>query len=155
MNLIKKYRIVIAVVLPVLILILIKSVGTNHFRNDAKRWAESSLMRSNIISFEKAGALEGDKLIINLDEGNKIIQDLNIKTINIPENTILDKNNLKILRGHKGPVFIFSEEKALSARIWMVLSQMGNDNIFVLTSNTDDEEFKYKFRPDTTIKPEL
>jgi hypothetical protein len=155
MNLIKKYKIVIAVILPVLILILIKSMGTNHFSSDAKRWAETSISRSNIISFEKAVAVEGDKLIINLDEGNKTIQDLGIETIDISDSLILDKDNLRIIKDHKGPVLLFSERTALSARIWMVISQMGCDNIFVLTSNIDGEVFKYKFRPDTTVRPEL
>ena len=40
MYLLKKYKAVIIVVLPILILVLLRYFGPNHFKSDAKRWAE-------------------------------------------------------------------------------------------------------------------
>lgn len=68
MELIKKYRLIIAVVLPILILVLIKALVTTHFKSDVKKWAEPSVTRSNIITEKKAGLLAGEKLILNLDK---------------------------------------------------------------------------------------
>ena len=66
MEFINRYKVVIAVVLPVLILVLIRSFGANHFKSDPKKWAEPSVMRTNIITPEQAGILSGNKLFINL-----------------------------------------------------------------------------------------
>lgn len=155
MELLNKYKIVIAVVLPILILVLIRSFGANHFKGDAKRWAEPSVMRSNIITRDQTGTLSGEKLIINLSEESSGINNLSMNSLNIPADSILSKNNLNRIRNHNGPMLLFSTRTAVSVRVWMILSQMGYKNIFILTDNADNEVLKYKFRPDTLVKPEL
>jgi rhodanese-related sulfurtransferase len=155
MEFIKKYKVVLAIVLTVLILVLIRSFGANHFKSDAKRWAEPSVMRSNLITPEQAGTLSGKKLVICLDEyvaeNNEVPKD----AIYIHADSILNKNNLHIIRNHVGPILLVSSDMAISARIWMVLCQMGYSNIYIYTGITDNEIFKYKFRPDTIVRPEL
>jgi hypothetical protein len=154
MGIIKKYKVVILVVMPVLILVLFRAFGTNHFKNDARRWAEPSVARSNIISEDQLGTLSGEKLIINLDKKSSgIEQNINNKVISA--DSILSKNVLNIIRKHGGPVLLFSSDAAVSARVWMILSQMGYGNIYIFTNDTDNEVLKNKFRPDTVIRPEL
>jgi hypothetical protein len=155
MKVINKYKVIIAVVLPILILVLIRSFGANHFKSDAKRWAEPSVLRSNIITGDQFGTLTGDKLIINLGKAVSGIYNMNIDELNIPADSILSKNHLKTIRKHDGPVLLFSSETAVSSRIWMVLSQMGYQNIFILANDSDNEVLKYKFQPDTLVRPEL
>jgi hypothetical protein len=155
MGIIHKYKVVIAVVLPILILVLIRQFGGNHFQTDAKRWSEPSIMRSNIITEEKIGTLSGEKLIINLGEGNREIKDMGMELLNIPADSVLSKNILHTIGKHDGPLLLYSSETAVSARIWMVLSQMGYKNIFILTNEADNEISKNKFRPDTIVRPEL
>ena len=155
MNLINKYKVVIAVVLPILILVLIREFGTNHFKSNAKRWAEPSVTRSNIISGEQHGTLSGENLIINLNEDFRAVKEFTTYAVNIPADSILSKKNFNIIRNHDGPVVLFSTETAVSARIWMVLSQMGYKNIYILTNDSGNEVFKYKFRSDTLVRPEL
>jgi hypothetical protein len=75
--------------------------------------------------------------------------------IQIPADSILCNQYLSIIKKHKGPLLLFSDDKTISARIWMILSQIGRRNIFILTNNKNNEVFKYKFRPDTLIRPEL
>lgn len=155
MSLINKYKVVIAVVLPILILVLIRSFCANHFKSDAKRWAEPSVKQSNIITGEQINALSGEKLIINLGEAGSGLNEITSDALFIAANSILSKNNLSIIRKHDGPVLLVSSETAVSARIWMVLSQMGYKNIYILTNDADSEVLKYKFRPDTLVRPEL
>ncbi len=154
MDLIKKYKIIISIVLPVLILVLIRTFGSGHFKSDAKKWAEPSVERSNLITSEKIGSLPGEKLIINLDDKINRINNMTQVAISIPADSIISKNYLSIIRNHSGSVLLFSYDPAVSARIWMVLSQMGYKNIYILIS-IDNEVLNYKFRPDTSIKPEL
>jgi len=155
MNFLKNNKVLFAIILPVLILVIIRSLGTNHFKNDAVKWAEPSLSRSNIISKNQIGSLLGEKLIINLGEGAGQMDELPKDAINIPANTILSKENLKIIRKHDGPVLLFSNEPSVSIRIWMLVSQLGYKNLYILTNESDNEVLKYKFRPDTLVRPEL
>ncbi len=155
MELIKKYRLIIAVVLPILILVLIKALVTTHFKSDVKKWAEPSVTRSNIITEKKAGLLAGEKLILNLDKKVRKNNGIQNDTLFVSPDSVLNKNYLNTIRKHNGPVLIFSSEISVSSRIWMILSQMGYMNIFILTNDTDNELFKNKFRPDTLVRPEL
>jgi len=156
MELIKKYRLVIAVVLPILILVLLRSLGVNHFKNNVKRWAEPSVKQSNTIDIKQSDALSGKKLIINLDNDVIGIREIFTDAQNIPADSVLTKKYFKIIRKHDGPVLLFSSQPSISARIWMILSQMGFKNTYILTNNKDNEVFKYKFRPDTlSLRPEL
>ncbi len=155
MEIIKKYKIVIAIVIPLLILVLIRSTGTNHFKSDAGKLAKHSLDRINLIDTKNIETLSGEILIIVLDK-SEIQQDgISAKTISIPADSIVAKKNIKTILAHSGPLLLYSSEPSLSARIWMILSQMGIKDIFILTSDKDNEVIKYKFRPDTITGPEL
>jgi hypothetical protein len=50
---------------------------------------------------------------------------------------ILEKENLSLIRKNNGPVILFSEDSSVSARIWMVLSEMGMRNIYILQEQAD------------------
>lgn len=155
MELIKKYKVSIMIVVPVLILVLFRSFGSNHFQSDSKKWAEPSVMRSNIVTSEKLSSLKGEVLLINLDGVKSSGNLFTGKSLNITPDSVLDRNNVKVIHQHNGPVVLSSFEPAVSARIWMLLSQMGIKNLYILSNSTDNEVFKNKFRPDTLVRPEL
>jgi hypothetical protein len=155
MNIVYKYKVVIAVVLPILILVLIKTLSGNQFKRDVKRWAEPSVIGSNIIISDKTGALSGEKLIINLGKEEYKTRGLVRDVFTIPADSILLRNNLNTIRKHNGPVLLFSYDLAVSSRIWMFLSQMGFKNIYILSNDTDNEVLKNRFRSDTIPGPEL
>jgi hypothetical protein len=154
MNFLRKNKALIAVILTVLILILIRSLSSNHFKNNAKRWAEPSVKRSNIVNPDQADKLPGDKLIVNLT-AKKPDNNPGIKQLNVPADSILSKKYFGSIKDNQGPVFLFSEDVTISSRIWMLLSQMGCQNIYILTRDTDEEVLKHKFRPDSLAGPEL
>jgi hypothetical protein len=148
MEVIKKNLVVIFIVLTLLVLILIRATGMNHFKSDAKSHAEASMMQTNTITSEKFVALQGNKLLINLGGDTNDSNGIPVERINVSPDSILIKSHLNAIMKHKGPVVLYSSEPAMAARIWMLLSQMGRKDIFIL-SNTDDETLKYKFHPDT------
>ena len=155
MEIIKQYKPIIVVVSTILILVILRSTGLNHFRPDAEKLAAPSVAKSNIITLEQMGSFPGEILLINL--GQERIPTVNFtgKTIHITADSVLTNNNLRMLHRHKGPILIYSADPEIVARIWMVLSQTGVRNIFILTGESDNESFKYKFRPDSSIRPEL
>ena len=155
MEFLKRYKLVILIVLPIIILVLIRTLGDNHFKADAKRWAEPSFEQSNIITSERMETIPGERLIINLDKDKMGMDDSIVYFLNIPPDSILSKIYHKAIRNHSGPVFLKSTEIDVSSRIWMILSQMGKGSVYILASDTDNEVLKYKFRPDTSVGPEL
>jgi hypothetical protein len=155
MELIRKYKVILLIVIPVAILVIFRAAGMDHFRSDAKKLAEASFSRSNIITPEKVNQIKGDKIIVNL--GKDVIKH-NFQSSNtfvISPDSILIKENLKMFRDHEVPILLYSAETAVSVRIWMLLTQMGFENLFILSDDSEPEALKYEFRPDTTARPEL
>jgi hypothetical protein len=153
MKKIGQYRGIIMIIVPVLILVLMRTFSPNHFKTDASKWAEPSFTHNNIISYSEVENLSGDKLIINLSTGKNNPGFASYKVNSFPPDSVLLKEHLKAIKKHNGPVILYSDSNAISARIWMIISQMGYRNIFILSD--DNEIFKNKFRPDSTASPEL
>ncbi len=156
MEFINKYKVVIAIILPVLILVLIRQFGSRHFKSDAPKLAEQSRMLANIITEERTGSFPGDKLFVRI--GDTTTPTGNIQgqeVLNITPGSVLNKDILSVIRKHDGPVFLVSDDISLSSRLWMVLSQMGCSNIYIISGDPGNEVLKYKFRPDATVSPEL
>ncbi|MGE5406081.1 MAG: hypothetical protein ACM3NR_00105 [Methanosarcina sp.] len=149
---IKKMKPVFFIVLPLLALVIIRALGNDHFKADAVRWAEPSIKSRNVIDPANIQSVPGEKLIINLGNGS-IPENLNNEAIKIDPATILEKQNMKLLRNRS--ILLWSVEPGVAARTWMLLSQLGYKNIFILESGNASENFKKEFRPDTMlIRPE-
>ncbi len=144
---VKKNRGVIIIVLILLLLILFRSTGKNHFKNDSKKWAQSSINKSDIIISEKLGLPDGKNLLINLDK-DKLTKN-NSDILNISPDSVFSKKYFNDIMKHDGPVLLFSSNSGVSARVWMLLSQMGKKKLYILSDKTDNEVLKYKFKPDS------
>ena len=154
-DLIKRNKEVIIIVVILLILILFRSVGKDHFKSDVKKWGVPSLKQSDIILTEELGMTSGKNLIIILDKGASNFKVSNVEKKNIPADSILNKRNLNLIFKHDGPVILFSSNPGVSARIWMLLSQMGKKNLFILSNQADNDVLKYKFKPDSLIRQQF
>lgn len=136
----------VLIVLVLSILVLYRATAHNHFKNDAKRWALSSMNHSNTVSVQKIAFLKEKYLLINLDQANQINIPLNYQSIK-PDSIFSDKYLNPILK-FDGRVILVSSDPGISARIWMILSQMGRTNLFILTDNEDNEVLKFQLKPD-------
>lgn len=153
MIILKRYRVIFAVVLPIIILVLVRQFGGNYFKHDAQKWASPSFDHSNIISTEKLKTLPGKKLIINLEGKKYENTDMDFSYLSVSPESLLGKKELKSIRKFQGSILLTGSTD-LSVRAWMILSQMGVKNIYVLSDDIDNEVLKYKFRPDTLVRPE-
>ena len=50
------------------LLVLLRTFNQNKFRYDAVKWAEPSVLGSNILTEDQAVSIEGKKLFIALDD---------------------------------------------------------------------------------------
>jgi hypothetical protein len=132
MKLIKKYRVVILIFSLVTLLVILRTFSQNNFRYDAVKWAAPSVLGSNILTENQAVSIEGKKLIIALGSEVTVSEQLQSNVLRMEAESILDKSNLEILRGNKGPVILYSGQISVSAKVWMVLSEMGLKNIYII-----------------------
>ncbi len=146
---IRTYKIVIGILLIVLILVVIRFLNGDHFKNGAEKNALAALLKSNIISRSQVKQIEPNATFIYLGSKAEGMEPENIETITMDSEEILNKQNLQLIQKIKGSIVLVSEDQTLSARIWMLLAQKGIDNLYILTDKEDIESFKYKFQPET------
>lgn len=132
MKFLNQYRFVILIVLIVTSLILVRTFNQGNFRYDAVRWAEPSLSGSNILTEDEVKSLDGEKLIIDLGNNADVSKRFKESKRVMDPVSILEKENIRIMRGNKGPVILVSGDISVSSRVWMVLSEMGLKNLFIL-----------------------
>jgi rhodanese-related sulfurtransferase len=149
MNPIRQYGIIFFVVLAVVILVLVRSLSPGHFKQNARKLAEASFTNSNTMSREKLGTLRTSSLIVDLSDHDKLPKNPPAGAVNIPFRSLLEKAGQKVIHEFKGPVFLYSENPGTSAKAWIILSEMGYRNLYILTDEPDNEVMKYKFLPDT------
>lgn len=130
MKVLKQYWLVLLVALITGTAILIKSYSTRTFRYDAVRWAEQSVGEKNLVAEDEITQLNGDILLININQSDK--PSLKIKQVSIQADSLLSNTYKKLIFRHNGPIILSSAEQHISAAIWMVLSQMGRKEIFIL-----------------------
>ncbi len=133
MKFIKQNWLVISIFLLVVLLVLIRTFNQKNFRYDAVKWAEPSALGSNILTEDQVEALDGEKLMIAFGNDLTVSKKFQNITLRMDPESILEKANLDILRRNKGPVILFSDESSVSAKIWMVLSEMGLKNIYIFS----------------------
>lgn len=138
MKFLRQYWLVLLIILLAVILVLFRTYGHN-FRYDAVRWAEPSAYGSNIISEDQIAAMNNGVLLISLGNEAPAIEQLQDKIMKLNPESILEKTNLSLIRKNKGPVILYSEDDSVSARVWLVLSEMGIRNIFILRDDSKNE----------------
>lgn len=146
----RPYLPVILIVLPVIVLVFIRLYAPGGFKADAHKLAETSFTGTNLLNREQVDALGSKPLIVKFVNGNASQIKSSSDTLFIAVDRLLDKGNLKTINTHQGPVLLVSDNPAISAKAWMILSQMGFRDLFILTEKDSNEVLKYKFRPDTT-----
>jgi hypothetical protein len=145
----RPYLYVILIVLPVIILVLLRAFASGGFKPDANKLAEASFSGSNLLNREQVAALGSKPLIVKLAKEDTGQISPSSDTLFIAAGRLIDEENLKAIHAHQGPVLLVSDNPVVSAKAWMILSQMGYRDLFVLVEKDSNEVLKYKFRPDT------
>ncbi|MFZ2285902.1 MAG: rhodanese-like domain-containing protein [Bacteroidales bacterium] len=132
MKLLRRNWLILAILLLVVALVLIRSFSRSSFRYDASRWAAPSADGSNLVSTDKIAGAGDQVLMITLGNTAAVPGESKGTTVLIPPAEILEKENLKLIRKNKGPVLLYSDDGSVTARVWMVLSEMGIRNVYIL-----------------------
>lgn len=164
---------IILILIPaflILVLIGFKSFDKNSFDLSEDEVHDISLKQEHILSISdlKTKLRSEEKIIlIDLREQNIFEAKHLAKAINIPIQKLLERAVFEEYTNKHNSVVLYSKSVDETAIVWIVLTQMGYENIYILditndliseaifekeTYLLDDEVLKYKFQPDTTIK---
>ncbi len=130
-----------------LALVLIRTFNPNLFKQpaiDAIKAAGNNTVTVNQLQLDSE-----PRVIVELDEHDQRFSE----SLSIPFSQLLEKNNQKKLKEAQGNIYLHSAKTETSAKAWVILNQLGFDNVFIL-SDEQPEVLKYKFRPDTEARPE-
>jgi len=138
MKLIKQYWLFLTIVVLVVAMVLIRSFSRNSFRYDASRWVAASADGSNLMTPEQAAEAGDQMLLVNLGNNEEPSGQFKERSVMISPEVILDRENIRLIRKNKGPVVLTSGDASVSARVWIVLSEMGMKNIHILRNEGAD-----------------
>lgn len=153
MQKLKLFLFPLLVILILGILVLVRSLSFD-FKNDAAKWMKPSFNGKNIINKSHLNSLSGQVLILNLTPKEETFSGLQAKVVKLAPSAILEKQFQKIIHEHEGPIVLYSDDISVAAKLWMLLSQKGYTDLYILSESSDDEVLKQKFQPDTTIRLE-
>ena len=131
MKRIKQYRYVLAAVVVLSALVAFRSWNPEKFRYDAVKWAEPSTGGANVIAGEGLSS-QDDILFVILDEGCSIPDLAGVGILKAAPGDLLEGDNFRKIRRNKGPVVLCSGDMSVSARVWMVLSETGIRELYIL-----------------------
>ncbi len=138
MKFLKQYRFVLIIFLVIVALVLFRSFSRTGFRYDASRWAEASFDGSNLLTADQLSTLTGEVMLLNLGSEAAIPDEIQVKVLNMSAASITGKENLTLIRKHRGPVILYSDDHSVSARAWMILSEMGMKNVYIFQDPVSD-----------------
>jgi len=133
MKLLKRNWLILTIMFLVVAMVLIRSFTQNSFRYDAVRWAAMSADGSNMISPDQIALAGEGVLLISLGNMSEVPAQFKEQAVMIAPEEILAKEKLKLIRKNRGPVILSSDDPSVSARVWMVLSEMGIKNLYILS----------------------
>lgn len=133
MELLKRYWLILTIMVLVVAVVLIRSFSRDSFRYDAVRLAVSSTDESNLISRDQMVQAGEQVLLISLGSTAEVPPQVKERSVMIPPGSVLEKENMRMIRKNKGPVVLWSGDSSVSARVWMVLSEMGIKNLYILS----------------------
>ena len=147
----KDLKIVLIFMVVVLVLVIVRTAGKNGFNQDAKNAVKAVSNNNFSISLNELKTNEKDYLIVDLSESVSVQYKNHLQ---IPLENLIDKINLQKLKETKNKILLFSDNDSKAEKAWVILNQLGFENVFVLLNDEIIEVFKYEFQPDTAVKLE-
>lgn len=153
MNKLKSLGFIIVILATILVLLVVRLSNKNLFKQDVALAIEAGTDEKNLISvveLEQSSAY----LVVQLNSAESTNFAEFKNSIKIPFQNLLEKENQKLLKETKGKIVLLSEDISTASKAWVILNQLGFENVFILKNKENSEVFKYKFQPDTVARLE-
>jgi len=152
MAIFRKYSVAIIAVLFLLLLVIFRLTGWNRFKNTPDELVKGSSDMSHLVLFSDNTK---NLPVVDIRSIQEFTSGHPKGAVNIPAKDLLAREHRIFLKKNSKGIILFSNDYAMLVRTWSLLSQMGYKNVFITGTGIEtDEVMKYKFRPDSTIRPE-
>lgn len=145
----KKIKFVLLILFVVLILVIIRTTGKNHFRQDAQNAVETVTSNNFSVSLKDFKVAENQFLVVDLNESGSVQFENSMK---VPFEKLLDENILQKLKETDNKILLVSDNNSVALKAFIILNQLDFDNVFVLSDEENQEVLKYEFQPDSVVK---
>jgi rhodanese-related sulfurtransferase len=167
MRIIKELKYIFLLAIVIIVLISIRSYKRNYFFLSAAEAYQLSSDSSYLLNKIKFAELPEDKLLIDLRSEESFMKSHLAKAMNIPFQHILFRSNFKEYK--QNDIILYSDDISQSVKAKLLLNQMGYEGVYILDISDEsikagkiitnsqiysNEDFKYKFQPDTAIRLE-
>lgn len=140
---------IIAILCFLLLAVLIRNFNRNLFKQNA---AEAVIaVKSITVSADSILHNTENPFIVELDTAAGRFE----KSVSIPIDQLLEKTNIEKMKAQRDSIYLYSKSIETASQAWVILNQLGFDNILILSDESDPEKFEYKFQPDTMARGKL
>lgn len=144
---IKKLSWILAFLLLIVVMVLVRTFNPNLFKRNVSDALKAA--QQNTVSVQELGNMKDEYTIIELNEEQHFENSIYISFSELTQN-----ENREKLESLNGAILLYSKDISTSAKAWVILNQLGFHSVFILSDEANPEALNYKFRPDTTIRPE-
>ncbi|HPT30594.1 MAG TPA: hypothetical protein PLW67_02085 [Prolixibacteraceae bacterium] len=152
-----KYKIVLLIAGIFLVLMIIRTAGTCSWKGKAGQTGEAIAAGTCYVDLNKLKSPGESSHLLRI--GNSGPDSL-LKLLNLPETRLAFADlkpgkKLKELKSLGSRMVIVGTSREEGIKAWVILHQLGVKNLFILSlPDGYDEVLKYRFRPDSTFRPE-
>ena len=142
----RRYILIGTAFLALVLFILFHEIKGNYYQISAEDSHAISFNEDILINSEDLDMLDKETLIIFLSDNkeNTAVSGSQIKKINIVPADLLKRSNIRLYKKHSEPIIIESDNIAIAARAWVILSRKGFKNIKIV-DDSDNEKFTGNF----------
>lgn len=152
MKQLKSLGLIILFLAVVLVLLVVRLLDKDLFKQEAELAIKQSTAGRNLITSAELKNTD-DFLFVNLSTDASDPESFE-NSVPIAFEHILDSENQKLFKDSKSRIVLYSEDNSDAAKAWVILNQMGFENVFLLQTEERSEVLKYKFQPDTATRLE-
>lgn len=142
---IKEFTLVIGLLLVVVALVFLRASNKNRFSGTTQNIVET--LKNEPVFIRSDNLQFSDYLVVELGEnsnGGKFPS-----AVKVSFEGLTDNNFRKQLKA-SGKKILLTGDESQAAKAWVILNQLGIENLFILSEKENPETLRYTFIPDTT-----
>lgn len=141
----KKFSLIIGLLLVVAALVFLRASNKNRFSGTTENIVET--LKNKSVFVEAENLKVSDYLVVELGENSN--DGKFPAAVKVTFEGLAGRNFRKQLETSDKKVLLTGNESQ-AAKAWVILNQLGIENLFILTETKNPETLRYTFVPDTT-----
>jgi hypothetical protein len=130
-------------------LVILKSTPGDRFSGDVQEIVKAYAENGISVSPEQFNQKDTNYIIVNLGKGPMEEIPANLTIIDLPFEKISFDESLELLKEQSSAILLYSKNPAQAAKAFVILSQLGVNNLKIIDNEFNNEEFKYNFQLDS------